>query len=164
MLPPVSHPNRNLSDKLAIVTKPSDKKPPEGSHVVSPLAGNLTLGGFTVTANLSQYVDTSSEETKQATIAAIKDITAWVGNADRLTIKHVIDGNLTASNAGVPVGPYDDDLARKIVKTIFDDAEGLRSEQRDWTKSRITWLLSLAGLILTAVMVWLAYLRFFSDN
>lgn len=146
------------------MTEPSNKKPPEGSHVVKPLAGKLTLGGFTVTANLRKYVDTSSEETKQATITAIKDITAWVGNADRLTIKHVIDGNLSASNAGVPVGPYDDDLARKIVKTIFDDAEGLRSEQRDWTKSRITWLLSLAGLILTAAMVWLAYLKYFSDN
>ena len=154
----------NLSDELAIMTKPSDKKSSEGSHVVNPLAGNLTLGGFTVTANLRQYVDTSSEETKRATIAAIKDITAWVGNADRLTIKHAIDGNLTASNAGVPIGPFDDDLARKIVKTIFDDAEGLRSEQRDWAKSRITWLLSLAGLILTAVLVWLAYLKYFSDN
>ena len=146
------------------MTEPSDKEPPEGSHVVSPLAVKLTLGGFTVTANLRQYVDTSSEEAEQATTTAIEEITAWVGNADRLTIKHVIDGNLTASNAGVPIGPYDDDRGQQIVKTVFNDAERLRTEQRDWTKSVITWLLSLASLILVAFGVWLAYLKYFSDN
>ena len=147
------------------MTAPSDTEPAEDSqHIVRPLTGRTELGSFPVTAILRQYVDTSSEETKQATTTALREITAWVGENDSLTVKHVIDGNQTASNAGVPLGPFDDDEGRQIVKTIFDDSEGRRSEKWDRTKTVITWLLSLAGLALTAYGIRLAYLRFFTGN
>ena len=92
------------------MAEPNDREPAKCSkHVVSPLAGKSTLGTFNVTARLRQYIDTSSEQTKRSTTTALKEITAWVGESDRLTVKHVIDGNRTASNAGVPIGPFDDD-------------------------------------------------------
>lgn len=146
------------------MTEPSDKQPPEGSHVVKPLTAKLTLATFPAAVKLRQYIDTSSEEAEKATTTALSEIAAWISESKSLDVKHVIDGNLTPSKAGVPVGPFDDDLVRKIVKTIFDDAEARRADRWDLTKSVITWLFSVASLILVAFGVWLAYLKFFSDN
>lgn len=135
------------------MTEPSDTETPEGSHVVRPLAGKLTLGTFTVTAELRQYVDTSSKETKKATTAALKAITAWVGDANRLDVDHIVDGNRTATNAGVPLGPYSDKDGRKIVKTIRDF--NISDSDRTWDRIK-----TYVGWGFAAILALIAYLTF----
>jgi len=140
------------------VTESSDREAAKGSkHVVSPLAGKLTLGTFNVTARLRQYVDTSSEETKRATTTALKEITAWVGDADRLEVDHIVDGNLIPTNAGVPLGPYSDSECRNIVKTIRDFNISDSEKKWDVVKTWVKWGLALLAL-------WVGYLTFIAES
>lgn len=111
---------------------------------------------------LTSFIDTSSQAAEQATTTTLREIALWVETTDRLTVKHVIAGSQSASGAGAPAGPFKNDQLQTIVGTVFDNIEARRSERWERTKTVITWLFSIASLILAGIGAWLAYLKFFA--
>ena len=105
-------------------------------------------------AELKAFLDLTSAATEQATVTSIAEIQIWEAQADEYDVEHIIEGDVTASSMGVPVGMFGDDKATKILKTIRDHK--IRVSKRRWTKAgqiRL-WLVLLIAVAGVAKWLW----------
>ncbi len=105
-------------------------------------------------AELMSFLDLTSAVAKQATITSVTEIQIWEAQADEFDVEHIIEGDVTASSMGVPVGPFDDERAAKILKTIRNYK--IRVSDRRWTKAgqiRL-WLVLLIAAAGVARWLW----------
>lgn len=115
------------------------------------IGGELNLSGE-VTASLNNFVDQSSLETANASATALTEIAYWVDQSTADTVNHVADGNIAASKALVPVGPYTDEQAKQIVITL----RRVRTEagEHAWARKKTYggWIIGIVVALIAAAV------------
>ena len=82
------------------------------------------------------------------------EIQIWEAQADDYDVQHIINGDVTASSLGVPLGVFENDKVAQILKTIVDFK--IERSARRWSKAaQIGVWLALIATGIFAVIKWL---------
>ena len=135
-----------------------DDKPTKGPRISKVVLKSAIDGGTisdSAKVQLKRFLDTSSVEAEQASASALTAITHWVDQTDADTVNHVADGNITASKVSVPTGPFTDEQAKDIVRTVKRVRQQAGTHAWERKKTYGGWITSLvvALIALTAVLI-----------